>query len=71
MVVQLLEQQKDMVIGKKIVDIKADSKSVHIETEDGHTILIKLEKRASLRHTGYVVFEAVLNHQVGVPGKET
>ncbi|GAI27965.1 unnamed protein product, partial [marine sediment metagenome] len=42
--VQLLEKEKDWVIGKKISDIQATSQSIRIHMEDGKTILIDLIK---------------------------
>lgn len=73
MVVQTLEQHKDMVIGKKITAVKANSQSVYITTEDGYGIHIRLVKEVSLQPPGdmsHIVFTAVLSHQVGIPGKK-
>ncbi len=67
--VQLLEKEKDWVIGKKIKDIKADSQSIRIQIEDGYNIHIDLKQTVELSNVGTLIFKAVLLHQIGIPGR--
>lgn len=72
MPVQLLEQEKDWVIGHRIVDVKANEKEVRIKMDDGKQIIIRLEKDIGFapktEARSLVYFEAELSHQVGIPG---
>ena len=74
MVVQLLEKQKDWVIGHKIVDVLVSKNEIRINMDDGKSILIGLEKSVGMvpntgtRHSIY--FEVELSHQVAIPSKE-